>query len=48
MGRCFLLFLLSETENSDILRNNESSLYFSRMKCKYAHTNAFVIDMNFN
>ena len=42
MGRCFLLFLQSETENSDTLRNNESSLNFSWMKCKYPHMNAIV------
>ena len=49
MGRCFLLFLLSETENFDILRNNESSLNFSRMKCKYPHMNAIeIVDMNFS
>ena len=42
MGPCFLLFLLSATKNSDIVRNIESSLNFSWMKCKYPHMNAIV------
>ena len=51
MGRYFLLFLLLETEDSDILRNDESSLNFSLLKCKYPHVNAIsqvkIVTMNF-